>query len=801
MKIFKSFLAIALLFALLICTSILPVYASAETKEIITFSYVNPLYPDTVVQPTLYSSSNRLLAADNYYSLEEAGTILRDAMEARTPVITVGYVVAGTSHSSTQISDYAEDIFDEATKHTGVPTEGDYLLWHFSSYSGSVSRYTESGKTYITYTYNMTYLSTASQEQQMNNAVNNLLSNLNVAAANNYIKVRTVYDYICENITYDTIGLRNGDPLCHTAYAALIKNEAVCQGYASLFYRLALTLGVDARLIAGYGSGGRHGWNIVELSGKYYNLDSTWDATLCQASMPYEYFLKAEANFQDHERFDEYNTATFHNEYPMSLTDYDPSNVGEDEPTPPITNSDSGYCGNDVTWQLNNNGVLQIRGNGAMTSAPWTGKTIRKVDIGNGVTTICSRAFENCTQLETVLIPESVVQIGEHAFEGCAELSQVLLPSNLQWIDRYAFADCYSLYQVGFAGCVNSIGDYAFSNCRALTYIKIPNNTNTIGEGAFSGCSWLQTIELADTITQIYNSAFADCTRLVTVKLPNSLSAIFNDCFKNCTSLEEVTIPNSVTAIGTNAFKNCNNLTNIYYNGSTTQWKQISISIGNTAITNATLFFVHKNGWAWENGKWAYYENGAKLKNCWKEDSTGWCYLGSDGYMRTNAWIMDSQGWCYVGDDGYCVTNAWMKDSYGWCYLNAEGRMATNSWIMDSQGWCYVGADGYCVTNSWMKDSHGWCYLNAEGRMATNCWVMDSVGWCYVGADGYAVTNCWKQDSHGWCYLNSEGSMTKSDWVYDGGWYYLDGNGYMVTGWQYIGGVWYNFASSGIWIG
>ena len=209
-----------------------------------------------------------------------------------------------------------------------------------------------------------------------------------------------------------------------------------------------------------------------------------------------------------------------------------------------------------------------------------------------------------------------------------------------------------------------------------------------------------------------------------------------------------------------------------------------------------------KNGWVYEGDKWAYYEDGEKLKNCWKLDSIGWCYLGSDGYMRTNSWIMDSQGWCYVGADGYCLTNAWMLDSVGWCYLNSEGRMATNSWILDSVGWCYVGADGYCVTNAWMKDSVGWCYLDAEGRMATNRWVMDSVGWCYVGADGYAVTNCWKQDSHGWCYLNSEGSMTKSAWVLDGGvWYYLDGNGYMVTGGQLIGGTWYNFASSGAWIG
>jgi len=230
-----------------------------------------------------------------------------------------------------------------------------------------------------------------------------------------------------------------------------------------------------------------------------------------------------------------------------------------------------------------------------------------------------------------------------------------------------------------------------------------------------------------------------------------------------------------------------------------------------TVILNEDLTFAEisldsteevKEGWVEENGKWVYYENGTKLKNTWKKDSKGWCYLDADGYMATNKWIKDSQGWCYVGDNGYCVTNTWKKDSKGWCYLDANGRMATNKWIKDSQGWCYVDGSGYCATNTWKKDSKGWVYLDANGRMVTNKWVKDSKGWCYVGADGYAVTNCWKKDSKGWCYLDENGSMTKNEWVKDGGkWYYLDSNGYMVTGTKKIGGKTYKFNSSGVWVG
>ena len=57
-------------------------------------------------------------------------------------------------------------------------------------------------------------------------------------------------------------------------------------------------------------------------------------------------------------------------------------------------------------------------------------------------------------------------------------------------------------------------------------------------------------------------------------------------------------------------------------------------------------------GWVYENGAWYFFENGNKVKNTWKQDSIGWCYLRADGSMATNEWIMDSVGWCYVGADG-----------------------------------------------------------------------------------------------------------------------------------------------------
>ena len=217
-------------------------------------------------------------------------------------------------------------------------------------------------------------------------------------------------------------------------------------------------------------------------------------------------------------------------------------------------------------------------------------------------------------------------------------------------------------------------------------------------------------------------------------------------------------------------------------------------------IGNATYTAQYKegvaNGWVLEGGIWYYYENGTMLKNTWKLDSTGWCYLGADGKMATNKWILDSVGWCYVGADGYCVTSCWKQDSTGWCYLDAQGRMVTNGWVLDGGKWYYLDGNGYMVSNQWRKDSKGWCWLTASGAMATNQWVKDSKGWCYIGADGYCWTSRWAQDSIGWIWLDSEGSMTKSQWIYTGGsWYYLDAEGYMLYNTTWNG---YRFNDSGV---
>ena len=153
----------------------------------------------------------------------------------------------------------------------------------------------------------------------MDSAVATLLGQLNLYGKSDYEKICGIYDWMCANITYDYDNLEDDSYLLmYTAYAALVNRTAVCQGYANLFYRLALELGVDSRIISGTGisntGSGPHAWNIVKLSGSYYDVDATWDATWKQAGLEYDWFLKNEAEFsQDHVRAADFTTAAFQN--------------------------------------------------------------------------------------------------------------------------------------------------------------------------------------------------------------------------------------------------------------------------------------------------------------------------------------------------------------------------------------------------------------------------------------------------------------------------------------------------------
>lgn len=447
----------------------------------------------------------------------EAALYLREKMIARESPITI--------RISEGVMPYS--ILSEAWKHTGVPNEGDYIRHNQIGYDyTTVSGSDESGA-YTDITYTFEWLTTAEQEAEVDARVDEIMAELNLGTAEEYEKITGVYDWITENVQYDFNNEDNDEyQLCHSTYAAVVQGEAVCQGYATLLYRMLLEIGIDNRYIngdAGLVEIERHAWNIVRLEGKYYNADATWDRDLKDH---YRWFLCTDANFADHVRDSEYSSAAFCEQYPMSLVPY-VRNV-----------SASGTVNSSIEWVLDGDtGTLTVAGSGIIPSysysyAPWYDyrESVSAIVVGEGITEVGKRAFYWCTKCTSVTLPDSLIAIREYGFNNLRSLQSITLPENLKTIESCAFSECAGLQEIVIPDSVTTVGSSAFSNCYALKSAVLGNGMKTIPDSMFFGDRSLSEVTFPEGLTYIGSTAFSNCI------------------------LTKVTIPKTVTSMGTSPF-------------------------------------------------------------------------------------------------------------------------------------------------------------------------------------------------------------------------------------------------------
>ena len=239
--------------------------------------------------------------------------------------------------------------------------------------------------------------------------------------------------------------------------------------------------------------------------------------------------------------------------------------------------------------------------------------------------------FIGCSNLTSVIIPNTVKTIGIAAFVCCTNLTSVTIPNSVTSIGELAFADCQSLPSVTIPNSVTSIGEHAFDSCQSLPSVNIPNSVTNIGGGAFSssGCLTAITVDAKNTVYSsmdgvlfnksqttliqfpsgkgkggtytIPNSvkgigveAFVDCYNLKSVNIPNSVLNIGSLAFMDCTNLPSITLPNKVISIGDWAFSLCPNLTSVYFQGNA---PSLGLDVFN-GTTNATIYYLPTTtGW------------------------------------------------------------------------------------------------------------------------------------------------------------------------------------------------------------
>lgn len=498
-RIITMFMAVVLsgIFILLTSTSIFaeerPSNYVEENEE--TLSNQN----DTIADVVSEASDIKLLNADiEYCSLDDVVEEIRANMIARKTDFTVyAYTEYDVSMTDTEIKLLWDDIETQALDHTGDPRAGDYLKFHTNTTYRTMINHNDGEYLYCDIRFQNSYDTTSEEEALVDAAITQLLAEMALTDETDFEKISHIYEYITKNVDYDYAAVADPNPYDRSpfsVYGALIEKSAVCEGYAKLFYRLALELGIDARYITG-DAGGRHAWNIVKLNDRYYNMDATWDAINGKQGAAYGYFLKCETNFGDHIRDPFYQTADFYQKYPMATEDYDIYNGYED------------YYIENFHFLLSNDDatLVEYKGNEIDVKIPDS-------IAGRPVTVIENMAFYNNASIKSVIIPASVTIIkgGRHV----------------------GGANYYS----------------AFSKCTSLERVVIPADSQleSIGGGTFAGCTALHDIELPDSIRHLGVSCFEYCESLLELDLPAGLREIHQDAF-SYTGLKSITIPANCT--------------------------------------------------------------------------------------------------------------------------------------------------------------------------------------------------------------------------------------------------------------
>ena len=266
-----------------------------------------------------------------------------------------------------------------------------------------------------------------------------------------------------------------------------------------------------------------------------------------------------------------------------------------------LGNVERGVIGS-VNWQLNYN-ILTISGNGEIRDfeageAPWYryADDITKVIIEEPIDSIGKNSFYGLSSMESVEIPDTVLQINEGAFDGCESLEGISLPKEMSGgIAVNAFRNCKSITSVEVPENIKTMGEGAFYGCTSLASLTIPfigsqpgEHTETFGyifanteshtvddSPEQSGSSGMTDLITADNVpeslktviitkeTNIPENAFASMKHIRTIDVNDGIESIGNRAFDGCAELESFSIPDGINMIGDNTFRNCSNIRTI----------------------------------------------------------------------------------------------------------------------------------------------------------------------------------------------------------------------------------------------
>ena len=186
---------------------------------------------------------------------------------------------------------------------------------------------------------------------------------------------------------------------------------------------------------------------------------------------------------------------------------------------------------------------------------------------GKPVSAIGDSAFAGLLCLQTVRVPEGVRHIGNYAFECCSLLKKIYLPDSLLSIGDGAFSGCGCLTLADMQDGIESIGKGAFLCCDSLVQLELPGTLKELGDFAFAGCEVLTSVRMScDHITSLPDRVFYGCSSLTNPVLPPKITSIGKRAFSGCEKIESLYFSEPLTALGAYAFNDCSKLNSLFFN-------------------------------------------------------------------------------------------------------------------------------------------------------------------------------------------------------------------------------------------
>jgi transglutaminase-like putative cysteine protease len=204
------------------------------------------------------------------YSMEDLDREIRNNIKNHEEIFTIRYL-NDISNLKAGINSIINDVINK----------DDYIHYTLENYSYVYEGYEGD----VTIKFNLHYTETKWQADYVTYRVDEILGEIVTEDMDAYQKEKAIHDYIVLNVKYDTTFTEK------SAYAALANGNTVCQGYALLAYKMLNRAGIETRIIEGTAEA-PHLWNLVQLDGRWYHLDCTWDDPVSSRDdfISYKYF-------------------------------------------------------------------------------------------------------------------------------------------------------------------------------------------------------------------------------------------------------------------------------------------------------------------------------------------------------------------------------------------------------------------------------------------------------------------------------------------------------------------------------